>query len=178
MDDTALTYIRVKNDNLEIAIKGSEHFISDCIKGNEIIIALLKKFITTTDTIPKSEKGPSESTNSNESPVKTLTIKEILEKDFTIWKKAITDTTDDSVIFVIAGYYLQLRNRDNYFTTKGVFKFLYQHGILLQDVSYCESHSLEVKNIVKVGTINKQIKFRVHDEALKILHEILVYGQS
>jgi hypothetical protein len=83
---------------------------------------------------------------------KKLTPQEILKQDFSVWMKAITKSTNDTVSYIIAGYFIQLRNKDNYFTTNEAFSLLYKHGVLLRDAYSCEFHNLEIKNIKRVGT--------------------------
>lgn len=157
----------------ELEIEGTEEFI-------EKQQASLKEFLlsfniaTSQDYKQSSESGISSNVSVKEN--KKLTPEEILKQDFIIWRRAITKSTDDAVCYIIAGYYIQLRNKDNYFTTNEAYQLLYKHGILLRDAYNCEFHNLEIQNIKRVGTIKKWDKLRVSDGSIKVLNEIIIGG--
>ena len=102
----------------ELEIEGSEDFI-------EKQQASLKEFLlsfniaTSQDYKQSNVNGISNTVSSNEN--KKLTSEEILKQDFNFWMKAITKSTDDTVSYVIAGYFIQLRNKESYFTTTKPF---------------------------------------------------------
>ena len=167
--------LKVNYKGIDFEIEGSEEFI-------ERQQATLKEFLSSFNIAPsqnskqssESDKSSISTTNEN----KKLTPEDILKQDFSVWMKAISKATDDVVSYVLAGYYLQLRNRDNYFTTNEVFSLLYKYGILLRDAYSCEFHNIEIKNIKRVGTIKRWDKLRVCDERINLLNEIITEGVS
>lgn len=152
---------KLKNENIELEIEGSEQFITNLLS----ILPELNKELRRIDfDDPETAPVP-----------KIESIDDILKLDFSQWKRAISNDSDELFPFVLAGYYLQRRNTGSYFTTKEVFSLLYQHGILITDIYKCEMHNLEVKNIIKVGILKGKPKYRVNPdkETTKLLHEIL-----
>jgi len=160
------SYIKFKVDNIEIEVQGTEDFI----EKQEL---LFKEIFSSVPFSKKSVQKSSSPETTDEEPEK-ITIDYILKQDFNYWRKAITDGTDDAVSYVIAGYFIQKKSKDNFFTTNEVFSLLYKHGILLQDAVKCETHNIENKNILKVGTSKKWSKLRVNEEVTSLLHEILL----
>jgi hypothetical protein len=159
----------------ELEIEGSEDFIE---KQQASLKEFLLSFNIATSQDYKQDSGSGISSNVSVKENKNLTPEETLKQDFSVWMKAITKSTDDTVSYVIAGYYIQLRTKDNYFTTNEAYQLLYKYGILLRDAYSCEFHNLEIKNIKRVGTIKKWDKLRVCDESVKLLNEIIIGGVS
>ncbi len=162
---------RLKIEDREIDITGTQEFIDQLKSDIPEWINLL-----TGETTP-SLKPENSSTEVTNEPFYPQTIEEIFESDFDVWKRSISKTTDESVSFMIAGYYIQKKELNDYFQTKAVYNLLYENGILLEDIKQCVDHNLSVKNIVKVGQKNKKTKYRISDQVLDLMHEILVDSQ-
>lgn len=168
--------LKIKYSEFEIYISGTESFINTMLDKIPCTLEGLSKSICA-PIIPQSTyTAVATDRNSKETEItpKKLSQNEILKQDFSLWRKSISHNTDDSVSYVIAAYYIQLRNKDNYFTTKEVFALLYDHGIFIEKISDCESKNINNKNISKVGTINKHNKYRVSENTIKLINEILV----
>jgi len=166
------SYIKFKVDNIEIEVQGTEDFIEKQeLLFKEIFSSV--PFSQNPISSIKPDKISSSSKTTDTKPEK-LTIQDVFKQDFHYWRKAISKDTDDAVSYVIAGYFIQKNSKENFFTTQEVFSLLYKHGILLQDATKCETHNIENKNIIKVGTSKKWSKLRVNEEVTNLLHDILL----
>lgn len=164
--------LRIKIRDIELDVEGSEDFIEkQKIFLNELISSGLFSN-PNPDQITLNQPEQAVEPPPNKPPI---TIEDILKMGFSDWVKIAFDkNTDDVISYLFAGYFIQHNNPDNYFTTKEAFSLLYQNGILLHDAEACETHNLNVKNIIKVGTIRKQKKLRVTDSTIKQVQEILL----
>lgn len=169
MNNSKSSKVNIKIGEMEISVTGTEDFINNQFTNLPNLLDLLHKYIAPvnndlTKSVPSAKP--------EESDPKPLTVEDIVQQPFSVWKKALT-TNDDLVSYALGGYYIQLRNKDNYFTTNKVFSLMYEHGILLTDVKQCEEHHLKSKNIIKVGTVKKENKYRISEYCQKLIHEII-----
>lgn len=167
--------IKIKFKDIEVDLIGTEIFIDSYITKLSSVFETFHKYKTTTSesSLPAIELIASKVSPKSEKTPHKLTIDDIIKEDFNFWLKNQTNDTDDIVSYVLAAYYLQIRSKDNFFTSKGVFSLLYSHGILLADAIHCETLNIKNKNIIKVGVIKKQIKYRVNEQAVQLIKEIL-----
>lgn len=112
------SYIRVKFRDMEIEIKGTEEFVEKHLSNIQDIFNSLSNFNSNSD----SNNASKTKNITMDSPPQKLSIEDILKQDFSIWKKAISQNTNDTIIYVIAAYYIQSKNKNNYFTTQECYR--------------------------------------------------------
>lgn len=163
--NNSLCRIKIKVDNIEVELEGQKKFVLDQkAKFKNFFLWFEQQYKISTSEIDN---------NNLQSQKDVINLGYILNQDFSFWQKVITRDTDEIVSYLIGGYYLQRKNKENYFTTKDVFSLLYKHGILIENVVLCESHNLKFKNIIKIGRSNKNTKYRLSELSEKTLLELL-----
>ncbi|MTI68594.1 MAG: hypothetical protein FH753_18590 [Firmicutes bacterium] len=166
-----LSHIKLKYNKLELEIYGTEDFIEKQLSNIEFTINKLS--CLSSDHSCDVTNDSSGNLSKLKPKPNCLSIEEIFKKDFSIWKKAFDKNTDDTVIYLIAGYYIQLGNNKNTFTNNAVSKLLSEHKLDIKNVGKCEKHNIKVSNIITVNSKGKYNENRLNKDAIEVIHDLL-----
>ncbi|SHH75830.1 hypothetical protein SAMN02745135_01989 [Caloranaerobacter azorensis DSM 13643] len=164
------SYIKLKYKNFELEIQGKEDFIEKQLSNIDDILRKLSFLIEEHSTsITSNDLNNSTKTSSKSK----YSIEEILKKNFSVWKKAFSKETNNVIIYLIAGYYIQLNSKNNSFNADDISKLLSRYNININDINKCKSHNLKVGNIIPINELGVCNEYKINDNIVNLINDFL-----